>query len=178
MKHTFLFLALTLISSLGLQAQTDAISRYFNQYVENEAFTSVYVSPKMFQILGKLDLEGLNEPEAAAVMEVVKDLKGLRVLTTEQNPMKYYKEAKDKIPTNNYDVLLRVRDEDQNVHIYTKDDGTDSINELLILVGGTDEFVLVSFDGKIDLAKISKLANKLDMKGVKHLDKIEEESKQ
>ena len=74
MKHTFLFFALIVFTTLGLQAQNDAISRYFDQYIEDERFTAVYVSPKMFQILGKLDLEGLNEPEAAAVMEVVKGL--------------------------------------------------------------------------------------------------------
>ena len=72
MRHTFLFLALVFISSLGLQAQNDAISRYFDQYVEDENFTTVYVSPKMFQILGKLDLEGMNEPEAAAVRHINK----------------------------------------------------------------------------------------------------------
>ena len=177
MKHIFLFFALTIFSSLGLQAQNDAISRYFDQYVEDDRFTMVYISPKMFQILGKLDLEELNEPEASAIMEVVTDLKGLRVLTTEVSPMKFYKEAKDKLPTGNYDLLLRVRDEDQNVHIYTQGKGTDSFEELLILVGGEDEFVLVSFDGKIDLNKISKLANTLDMKGVKHLNKIDSEAK-
>ncbi len=177
MKHIFLFFALTIFSSLGLQAQNDAISRYFDQYVEDDRFTMVYISPKMFQILGKLDLEELNEPEASAIMEVVTDLKGLRVLTTEVSPMKFYKEAKDKLPTGNYDLLLRVRDENQNVHIYTQGKGTDSFEELLILVGGEDEFVLVSFDGKIDLNKISKLANTLDMKGVKHLNKIDSEAK-
>jgi len=41
-----------------------------------------------------------------------------------------------------------------------------------LLVGGTEEFVMVSFVGKIDLDKISRLAKKLDVDGVEHLDKL------
>ena len=48
------------------------------------------------------------------------------------------------------------------------------INELLLLVGSEDEFVMVSFVGMISLDKISKLANVLDVEGAEHLDKLEE----
>jgi len=41
------------------------------------------------------------------------------------------------------------------------------------LVGSPDEFVLVSILGKIDLDKISQLSKQLDIDGVEHLEKIE-----
>ena len=37
---------LALFLTLSLSAQSDAISQYFDQYVEDERFTTVYVSPK------------------------------------------------------------------------------------------------------------------------------------
>ena len=52
------------------------------------------------------------------------------------------------------------------------------INELLLLVGGKDEFVMVSFIGNIDLNKISKLAKVLDVEGAEHLDKLEDRPKE
>ena len=141
--------------------------------MEDEAFTVVYLSPKLFELLGKLDIDELEDKEAEAVMEVVEDLKSLRVLTTEENAEKYYNEAVNMINTKEYEVLLTVRDDEENVQFLIKDQGN-IINELLLLVGGTDEFVMVSFVGNIDLDKISKLAKKLDVDGVEHLDKLDE----
>jgi hypothetical protein len=39
-------------------------------------------------------------------------------------------------------------------------------------VGAPDEFVMLSLMGKIDLAKISGLAETLDVEGIEHLDKL------
>jgi hypothetical protein len=82
-----------------------------------------------------------------------------------------YKEALSKVPQNEYSELLTVRDGDENVRIWVKDSG-DIINELLLLVGSPDEFVLLSLTGKIDLNQISELSKTLDIDGVEHLDKI------
>ncbi len=169
-------IAAILFFSLQLTAQDDAISRYFDQYVDDENFTVVYVSPKMFEILGKLDLSGMEDEEAQMAMEVVKDLRGVRVLTTEHEPGKYYKEANNRINTSEYATLVKVRDKGENVRLMIKDQG-DIINEMLVLVGGDDEFVLVSLIGNIDLKKISKLAKAVDIKGLEHLEKVDEKDK-
>ncbi len=176
MKYLTVFFV-ALFGMIGtMNAQSDAITSYFEQYMEDERFTVVYISPKMFQILGKLDIEDLQDEEAQAIMEVVSDLQGLHVLTTEETPKKFYDEAISKFNTNEYEVLMRVRDEGENVHFYTKKGGSsDVINELLLLVGGEDEFVMVSFLGLIDINEISKLAKKLDVKGVEHLDELDKE---
>jgi len=165
----FLFLGLM---TMNIQAQQDAIDKYFKQYVEDENFTVVFISPKMFQLISKLDLNEVdNDPEAKMVMETVKDIRGLRVLTTDVDPMLRYKEAMQKINTNEYEVLVTVRDKGENVRIWVKE-SDNVIEELLLLVGAVDEFVMLSFVGNIDLDKISKLANNIDVKGAEHLNKV------
>jgi len=170
MKYIIL-LSLGLLS-LNLHAQGDAIEKYFQQYIENNDFTVVFISPKMFQLISKLDLNEVdNDPEAKLIMETVSDIRGLRVLTTDVNPMERYKEAMQKINTKEYEVLVTVRDKGENVRIWVKE--TDSVvEELLLLVGAVDEFVMLSFVGNIDLEKISKLANNIDVKGAEHLEKV------
>ncbi len=177
MKY-LLVLMISLFSFMGTTyaQQEDAISKYFDKYMEDDAFTVVYLSPKLFQLLGKLDIEELNDHEAEAILEVVEDLKSLRVLTTDENALQYYNEAVKTINTKDYEILLTVRDEGENVQFLIKDDGN-TINELLLLVGGEDEFVMVSFVGNIDLDKISHLAKKLDVDGVEHLDKLDDRDK-
>ena len=163
---------ITMLFSMTAMAQNDAISKYFDQYVDDENFTVVYVSGKMFSMLSKVEVDELKDEEAQAIMDVAKDIKGLRVLVTEENPRDYYKTARKLINTNDgYEVLLTVRDEGTNVNFWIKET-SNVIEELFLLVGGEDEFVMVSFLGKLDLNKIAQLANTIDMKGAEHLGKI------
>lgn len=146
--------------------QVDAIDRFFKDYSESDDFSVVYVSPKMFQMISKAS-DGSTDQELA---NIVKDLKGLRILTTDKTPSKYYKEANARLNIKEYEELVTVKDKDQNVRFVTKE-ANGVINELLLLVGGGDQFVLMSFVGKIDLDKIAKLSKKLDIDGAEHLEK-------
>ena len=156
----FLTFVFALFLSTSMFAQEDAITKYFSKYVDNEDFTVVYVSGKMFELINKMELD-FDDEEAEAVLAVVKDLKGLRILTTENDGLKYYKEALQIINTKEYETLMTVREggEGENVQFLIKDNGGDVLNELLLLVGGDgEEFVLISFIGAIDLNEVGKLA--------------------
>ena len=119
-------------------------------------------------MISKLDLK---DKDAREIKEVLQDLKGLRILTTEKNTLQYYKEAISKFNTKEYELLMTVRDKDENIRFWTKEKGG-IISELLMLVGGVKEFVMISFIGNIDLEKISKLANKMDVDGMEHLKEL------
>ena len=166
----FLLPALLLVVS-SLTAQNDAITRFFDRYVDDERFTVVYVSPKLFQLLSKISVD---DPDWANVQSVIKDLGGLRVLTADSiaDGTAMFKEALSKVPTGEYAELITVRDGKENVRIWTKDTGGSVIEELLLLVGSPTEFTLLSFTGKIDLDKISSLAKAVDMDGFEQLEKI------
>lgn len=169
----YLFIAFIAVCSIAMpqqvQAQQDAITKYFEQYMDDESFTVVYVSPKMFEIFARL-----SDDTDQDVKNVIKDLKGLRILTKDKDGLKYYKEATKKISLNGYEELMTIRDDGQNVKFMTKEkDGV--INELLLIVGGADEFVLMSFIGKINLDKIAKLSKSVDIDGLNHLEKMEKQ---
>ncbi|MEM9887617.1 MAG: DUF4252 domain-containing protein [Bacteroidota bacterium] len=145
-----------------LNAQADAISQYFNQYLEDERFTVVYISPKMFQMIQRMDVDwDLEENEAQAVMATVEDLRGLRILIADEDIDTLYEEATKKIDTKGYEILMSVRSKKKsNVQVLVKDEAEGNIvNELLMLVGGKESFVLMSFVGKINLKKVSELQN-------------------
>ncbi len=151
-------------SAMG-QTSEDAISKYFNKYLEDERFTVVYISPKMFQLFDNMNLE-LDDEEAQAIKSVVKDLRGLRILVAEDAGTKaLYNEATNTINTSEYETLMTVRNKDQDdVQFLIKDEGSEGsvINELLLLVGSDNTFVLMSFMGQIDLSNISKLSEAFD----------------
>lgn len=166
MKYIFSS-AIAMLFTFAMSAQSDAIERFFKDYQEDENFTVVYVSPKMFQMVSKVT----NDVEDKELASIVKDLKGLRILTSKVNPEKIYKEANRRLNIKEYEELVTVRDKDSNVRFVTRE-SNGIISELLLLVGGKSEFVMMSFVGNIDLNKISKLAKKLDIDGAEHLDKV------
>lgn len=155
-------------------AQADAITKYFDKYLNDESFSVVYISPKMFDLVSKLDVDDMDQD----TKDVLKDLKGLWILTKNSDGQKYYQEAMNILNTKEYETLMTVRDGDSNVRFWVKEDPANSnrINELLLLVGGED-FALISFIGNIDLKKISKLSDKMDVKGMEHLEDLDKKQK-
>ncbi len=172
MKHLLFSLLFLVAGAFSATAQNDAITRFFNQYAEEERFTVVYIAPKLFHLAAKIETD---DQDWNNIREIVKDLGGLRVLVAEDitDGVELYKSALSKVPVAEYSELLTVRDKDEHVRIWTKDSGN-IIEELLLLVGKPTEFVLLSFTGKIDLDKISELSKVLDVKGAEQLEKIKQ----
>lgn len=177
MKYlNIIFIAVLLAITTNLSAQNDAISKYFDKYLEDERFTVVYISPKMFQLFDKLDLDlNMEDAEEKAMMDMVGDLRGLRILTSEVNSHELFKEAISTIDKREYETLMTVRNKDkENVQFLIKDEG-DIINELLLLVDGVDDFVMLSFMGNLDMNKISRLIAAFDDKEEDNNNKEKEE---
>ena len=107
MKRIFI-LTVLLAGYIAAVGQSDAISKYFDKYMDDENFTMVYVSPKMFNLVAKLDIDDIDEE----TKELIKSIKGLRILTTDINPQTYYNEAVANFNISEYEKLMEVRDED------------------------------------------------------------------
>jgi hypothetical protein len=122
-----------------------------------------------------MNIEGDDDDLEGDIMEILQDLKGLRVLTFEgeaSDALGFYKEAKGKINLDDYEDLITARDGDENVHVMVKTDG-DIVSELFVLIGGGSEFTMLSFVGNIDLKKVGKLARAFDLDGMKHLENVD-----
>ena len=166
MKYLFT-LSIALLSSFSMLGQSDAIETLFRDYQSNVNFTTVYISPKMFQMAYKAT-DSHDEKELASI---VKDLKGLRIMSTTNDPSKSFAEASKRLNIPSYETLAIVKDRDADVKFLTKETNG-AISELLLLIGGKSKFVMMSFTGTIDLNKIARLSKKLDIDGAEYLDKV------
>lgn len=170
MKNTYILL-IALLSCFGLQAQNDAIQSLFSEYMDNDDFNSVYVSPKMFQMISNIDVEDMEED----TKDILENIKGLRILSTDNDGLALFNKSKRLLNTNSYEVLMTVKDDDQDIEFLIKDsDNGNIVQELLLLVGGKEGFTMMSFVGNLDLKKLSKLAKDMDISGLEHLEKLEE----
>lgn len=170
MKNVLTLILFCCISMSPLFGQMNAINQFFEDHRSDEDFTQINISPKMFEMIANMDAEKDMDDET---MEMIKSLTGLKILTTEKTPRKYYQEFLGKVETSSYEELMTIRDGDSDVKFLVKDDqGGNIVNELLLLVGGEEDFVLMSFEGKIHLDKVGKLAKNLNFDGSKHLENL------
>ncbi|HCW09180.1 MAG TPA: hypothetical protein DGG95_17625 [Cytophagales bacterium] len=174
MKKLMIGVVMMLLSA-GAFAQ-DAISKFFAKYQDDETFTQVKVSQKMFGLFTNMNVD---KPEDKQILDAISKIQGLRVLAKHEtrDSRALYKEAMSMLPVKEYEELMSVRDKDKDMKFYIKELSSGKIGELVMVMGGNDEFMLLSLFGEIDLKKISSIGKKMNIEGLDKLEKIDEKGK-
>ena len=168
-----LMLILVMLAGYGVSmAQGDAISKFFAKYQNDDSFSQVTVSSKMFSLFTNMEIETAEDKE---VVEAISKIKGLRILAKEdaRNARELYKEAFALIPVKDYEELMTVRDKDQDMKFLIKDDGKGKISELIMVMGGTTDFMVMTLYGEIDLKQVSRIGKRMDIDGLDKLENID-----
>lgn len=160
--------------SLGMNAQS-IIDKYYDKYSGADGFTSVYISKYMFEMFAE-NQENLDMEDE--IEEIISQLDGIKILLTDDDattkaPINLYNEVMKQLPSSSYKEIMVVKEGDQNVNMYVKED-KGKVVELLMVIGGGDENILMSIQGNIDMKNISKLAKSMNIQGMENLEMIEE----
>lgn len=163
--------ALMMFTSIATFAQGDAITKFFAKYQDDETFSQVTISSKMFSLLTDMKVD---KPEDQDVIDAISKLKGLKILGKDQarDGRVLYKEALAMLPTKDYEELMSVRDKDSDMKFFIRSGTAGKINELVMVMGGNDDFMLMSLFGEIDLKQIGKIGAKMDIDGLDHLKQL------
>ena len=171
MKRIAVVIGLMMMVS-AVQAQ-DAISKFFGKYQNDESFTQVNLSSKMFGLFTEMEAD---TPEDKEVLDAISKLKGLKILAKEdaRNSRELYQEAFSLIPKD-YEELMTVRDKDKDMKFLIKENGG-KISELVMVMGGSSEFMLLSLFGEIDLKQISRIGKAMNVGGLENLQRMDQKS--
>ncbi|OEK05082.1 DUF4252 domain-containing protein [Roseivirga misakiensis] len=168
MKKLVLTMVLGLFA-LSANAQSDAISKYFDKYVDDESFMHLNFSGKMFQMIAQIQFD--NPEEQKMVEESLGKIKRVQVLGKDGDVdgRKMYKEAIGLIGKD-FEELMSLREDDKDIRFLIKEKNN-KIDELFMVMGGDREFGLLSIVGDgIDLNAIYKLSKSIGMEGFEELE--------
>jgi hypothetical protein len=170
-----LVLGMVMMVAVAAQAQNDAIAKFFNKYQSDESFSQVNVSGKMFSMMANLDGD---TPENKALIAAISKIKGLKILSKSEarNSRELYKEAMAMVPTSDFEELMTIRDKDKDMKFFTKESGG-RISELVMIMGGNEEFLVMTLFGEIDLKEMSKIGKAVNIDGLNNLEKIKDKGK-
>jgi hypothetical protein len=168
----FFFTILSLVSTSLVFTQS-----LFEKYEDMDNVKSVIVNQKMFGMLAEMEIK-TNDPESDAFLDQIKTLNNLAVFTTKDTSISnaISADVNSYINVSKLDELMRVKEGDQNIKFYVQS-GRDEfhVSELLMLVHGTsssNETVLLSLNGDIDLRTLSVLTKQLNIPGGKQLENV------
>ena len=166
-----LFTILSLISTSLIFSQS-----LFEKYEAMDNVSSVVVNQKMFGMLAEMKVK-TNDPETDAFLDQIKTLNNLTVFSTKDTSVSdaISADVNTYVKASKLEELMRVKDGDQNIKFYVQS-GRDEfhVSELLMLVRGrlsSDETVLLSLNGDIDLRTLAVLTDQLNVPGGKQLEK-------
>ncbi len=168
MKKILLTLSVMLFVTAGW-AQNKAIDELFDKYSGKEGFTSVVITKHMFNLFTSVETTEDDE-----YMNMLKDLKNIKILSapgSDVSGINFYDEVMKSLPAKEYDELMVIKDGEKDIKFLIKEE-KNTIISLIMLIGGTEENVLISISGIIDMKTIAKLSKSMNIEGMENLDKI------
>ena len=159
-KATAILLFLMMAGFINAQS---LISTTFSDYESNEDYSRVSISKKMFSIMANLNPEDEDEKE---LINTVSNLDGLKIIVADStaNPDKLYKETLNRMPKR-FEELLTVNEKSEKI-VFMIDEKDGMVSELIMVLRGEDQFILLDLFGKIDLKQISNLSKKMNIEHV------------
>ncbi|HJZ39183.1 MAG TPA: DUF4252 domain-containing protein [Bacteroidales bacterium] len=166
-------LAGILLLTTGAMSQS-IMDKLFDKYSGVEGYTSVYISKYMFDMFrnNETDVKSSEDME-----QIISKLDCIKILVTDDDPatpapVDLYGEIMKLIPSSSYKEVMVVKEKDQNIRFYAREEKA-RVVELLMTIGGKGENVLISIQGDIDMKNISKLARSMNIEGMENLEKME-----
>ncbi len=170
MKKGMIILAMVCFAG-AVFAQNDPISAAFEKYNGKEGFTVVMLSGDMLNMFTRAAEEKHDTVFRSKITS-------LRILVREKDHSSgtaapdFKAEVYDKLDRKVYKEMMTVKQSDQNVVILVKENGG-RINELLLMVSGKDDNVLIQATGDMLLSEMADLGGKCQIKGFDQMKMLE-----
>ena len=170
MKRIFIG-GMLIMLTLFTMGQESSVDKVFDKYSGKDGYTTVFISSFMFNMLNSLETD---DPEFDEFKKATAGIQSIKILTQDGGDSEAFgKELLEMLPRSEYQEMMVVKDQDEDVlFLAREEDG--KITEFLLIVSGDGDDALIAIQGDIDLESISKIASGLDMPGLENLEDIED----
>ena len=165
---SFLFFAILLGNQLVI-GQSNAIDRYYEKFKDDDRFTQVTVSSKMFSLFVNFERD---DPEEQAIVETISKLKGMKMmLGKEIDGSETLFSKVINSPSTDMEELMSIDDPEKEIKFYITESGG-KISEIFMAGHTEQEIILISLVGDINLKEIAALSKKMDIDGFEQFEKL------
>lgn len=146
MKYLVTLAAAVLLSITAFAQDGNAI---YNKYAGQKRVESVYISPAMFRLMGKLPELEIDDKDVN-LAPIIKSMNGMYLVECENKELcpKLKSDVENFVSSGKYELMMEIREENETVRIYTV--GTEEeIRSFVFFIIENDESTFICFDGRI-----------------------------
>mgnify|MGYP005666289641 CR=1 FL=1 len=161
---------LLLVLPCLIYSQDPSIANFYKKYEGLEEVTNITLQGWIL----KMATQYTDEEE---VDKILNKITKLRVLVMENGNLVSKQEKRDlvrNVKQNHFEDLIQFRDKDSLVEFLIREDH-DTITDVLVLISGEEEFVLLSLEGALKFSDLNDF--NIDIEGGNHFKKIPENKK-
>ncbi len=170
MKRLLLLAAFVAVWGITF-AQSKTIKNFYEKYKGLEEVTDLKLQGWMIRLAAR-STEDVEE------QKLLKKITHLRILSMENGNLvspQEHSQLVQSVKKEAFESLLQIRDQGQHVEFFIREKGN-IITDLLLLISGVEQFVLISLEGNLDFSDLQHLH--IDTTGGEHFRKIPKEKKQ
>ena len=140
------------LAALSINAQT-AFDKVYQKYAGNENITTVEISQKLFALCASAVSD-----QDAETKQLIEGLKGIKIIVYENIESavlgkSMYKEFESALPSD-LEELMTVNSDGDKVKMLGRIVKENIVDEMILLVEGDGEFVMIQISGTLDFTKI------------------------
>ena len=151
MKNIIIAIAMLAIPMSGF-CQHESIENFYNKYIEDEKVTDINLNGWVLSLASLIADEETGE-------EVLNKITQLRIMIAEEKNIVSKSDLKKlmkEVRKNSFEDLITVRDGNDRINFMIREKG-DKITNVLVIVNGDNEFILLSLEGALNLEDLKKL---------------------
>ncbi len=178
-KLSFLLVMVLMALMPSVTNAQSAIDGLYEKYAGKAGFTSINISPEMFNMMSGFSMNDSSQ-KAVAAMDAIKQIKSLKMLVYEpKDSVKaaaFYHVIQKMVPTNGFKDLMDINSQDNKLKFLARQDPNGKIRELLMIVSGNDQTMIMSMTGMIDMKTIGEISKTMHIQGMGDLKKLSEKN--
>lgn len=156
MKNLIIYMALCL-SPIFLQAQNPNVKAFYDKYMGYDNVTNVSLQGWVLKMAANFTEDENGE-------QLLQKITKLRVMVMEEGNLvskNDYQNLVRNIEKDHFEKLMEVRDGGEKIDFFIQEDG-EEVSNLLMLINGKDEFILVSLEGNLKFSDLQELNFEID----------------
>lgn len=153
-------LIITAMLLMVMTASAQEGKNIYNKYSGGKGVSAVYISPAMFKLIGKLPDMKMETSDGGTMdlAPLISSFHGFYMLDIEEPSVieSVNKDVSAMIDKGRYELLMEVKDESDDLHIYTA--GNDKLIESFVFIASDGVSVqFICIDGEMNRSDVEKL---------------------
>lgn len=169
MKNTLLAFLMLGLPLIGM-SQTPVIKSFYEKYKNMDQVQDVQLQGWLLKLASTFT----DEEEAGKLLQKITQL---RVLIMDEGNLvskQEYNSLLKEVKKSDFEELIQIKEEGQQIEFLIREKGG-TITDVLVVVNGQDDFVMLSLEGKLKFSDLNDL--NIEVEGAEHFQKLPEKKK-